>query len=133
MTLAEADHQRKLDSAITLCKLTGANLHAITVVPDFGMNAISPYFPNDYKRDALNKTLVQLRDFVRTRVPAEINVRHIVAEGSVYDVIIKTAVQINAEAIVMDASRPQQLNYLLSPNVARVVRHATCSVLLVRE
>jgi nucleotide-binding universal stress UspA family protein len=81
----------------------------------------------------LNKTLVQLQDFVRTRVPAEINVRHIVAEGSVYDVIIKTAVQINADAIVMDASRPEQLNYLLGPNVARVVRHATCSVLLVRE
>ena len=73
--------------------MIGAKLHAINVVPDFGMNMISQYFPNDYKRDALNKTLAQLPTFVRTRVPAEINVRHIVAEGSVYDVIIKTAVQ----------------------------------------
>ena len=86
------------------------------------MNVISQYFPNDYRRDALNKTLAQLPTCVRTRVPAEINVRHIVAEGSVYDVIIKTAMQINADAIVMDARRPEQLNYLLSPNVARVVR-----------
>jgi nucleotide-binding universal stress UspA family protein len=35
--------------------------------------------------------------------------------------------------IVMASHRPELKDYLLGPNAARVVRHAECSVLVVRN
>ena len=39
----------------------------------------------------------------------------------------------NADLIVMASHRPELKDFLLGPNAARVVRHANCSVLVVRE
>ena len=58
--------------------------------------------------------------------------QHIVAKGSVYECIIKTANEIKADLIVMSAHRPELKDYLLGPNAAKVVRHSDRSVLVVR-
>ena len=55
-----------------------------------------------------------------------------VGHGTVYEEILHAAKRIDADLIVMAAHRPGQADYLLGPNAARVVRHAECSVLVVR-
>ena len=40
---------------------------------------------------------------------------------------------IKADLIVMGSHRPELRDYLLGPNAARVVRHAPCSVVVVRS
>ncbi|MDH3377846.1 MAG: universal stress protein [Gammaproteobacteria bacterium] len=124
--------EHALPAAVELCHSSSANLHALTVVPDFGMSIVSAYFPKDYKPEAMKGVMDHFRKFIEGHVPDDVNVRHIVGEGTVYDVILKMAEEVSADLIVMGSHRPEFKDYLLGPNASRVVRHATCSVLVVR-
>ena len=53
--------------------------------------------------------------------------------GTVYQEILNVAEEIAATQIVMAAHRPSLADYLIGPNTARVVRHAKCSVQVVRD
>ncbi|HEU4541604.1 MAG TPA: universal stress protein, partial [Jiangellaceae bacterium] len=63
----------------------------------------------------------------------EVPTRRIVAEGRIYREILDAADTTKADLIVMGSHRPELKDYLLGPNAAKVMRHADCSVLVVRE
>jgi nucleotide-binding universal stress UspA family protein len=65
-------------------------------------------------------------------VPEDVPVQHIVGHGTAYEEILRVAGDIKSDLIVMGSHRPNMEDYLLGPNAARVVRHANCSVLVVR-
>ncbi len=79
------------------------------------------------------KALEHLHAFAKEHIPDDVRVQHVVGEGTVYEVILKIAGDINADLIVMGSHRPELKDYLLGPNAARVVRHANCSVMVVRD
>jgi universal stress protein F len=56
-----------------------------------------------------------------------------VETGGIYAGIIAVAERIGADLIVLASHRPAMKDYLLGANAARVVRHARCSVLVVRD
>jgi threonine synthase len=93
--------------------------------------AIDMNEPSSWEK-ALPVALNSLADFIGENVPGEIEVAHSVGHGTIYKEILATAERIGADLIVMASHRPAQSDYLLGPNAARVVRHATCSVLVVR-
>ena len=66
-------------------------------------------------------------------MPDALPTRRIVAEGKIYREILSAAKAIEADLIVMGSHHPELKDYLLGPNAARVVRHADCSVMVVRE
>ena len=74
-----------------------------------------------------------LHGWVKTNIPEDVRVHHIVGEGTVYEVILEIADKIKADVVVLAAHRPELKDYLLGPNAARVVRHAACSVMVVRD
>ena len=53
--------------------------------------------------------------------------------GSVYDQVLAEATEFNADLIVVGSHRPSMSTYLIGSNAARIVRHAKCSVLVVRQ
>ena len=108
------------------------NLHLLTVVPEFGLSMISQYFPDDFEDKTLAAAKDALRDFIDKNVPKDVSSRAIVAQGRAYEQILRIADEIGCDAIVMAAGNPDLAQYLLGPNASRVVRHATCSVLVVR-
>ncbi len=128
----ETSWTKALPVAAGLCQGSGGNLHVITVVPGFGMSIVGSYFPENYEQEAIEKAMAQLKGFCDTNVPDGISVQHVVGNGNVYEAVLKTAVDVNADLIVMAAHRPELSDYLLGPNAARVVRHAKISVLVVR-
>jgi nucleotide-binding universal stress UspA family protein len=65
--------------------------------------------------------------------PRRFESQAIVTNGTVYEEILRTAKEIGCDVIVMASHRPELKDYLLGPNAARVVRHANCSVLVVRD
>ncbi len=129
----ESSWQKALPTAVGLCQASGGNLHVLTVVPNFGMSIVEQYFPEGFEKEMGEKTLEALKAFVKENVPDGVKVQHIVGEGTIYEVILKMADEIACELIVMASHRPELKDYLLGPNAARVVRHANCSVLVVRE
>jgi len=131
--LNDVESQRKaIETAIDLTRTCGARLHVQTVVPSFGMSMVATYFPKDFEEKALESAAQALHDFVRDNIPEDVTVQHVVGHGTIYQEILRSAEDIGANLIVMASHRPELQDYLIGPNAARVVRHAKCSVLVVR-
>jgi nucleotide-binding universal stress UspA family protein len=131
--LSDPKNQRKaVEDAVALAKASGARLHVLAVVPDFGMPMVAGFFPEDFERQALAAADKELHAFVSSHIPAELAVQHIVAHGSIYREIMKYADSTGCDLIVMASHRPELQDYLLGSNAAKVVRHARQSVLVSR-
>jgi nucleotide-binding universal stress UspA family protein len=128
----ESSWKKALPTAIEYCAAFGANLHVMTVVPDFGSPMVAQFFPADHEAKMTETANELLHKFVSERVPDTVKVQHIVAEGTIYKTIIELAEKIDADLIIMGSHRPELEDYLLGPNAARVVRHSDKSVLVVR-
>jgi nucleotide-binding universal stress UspA family protein len=129
----EASWRKALPVALKACEAFGARLHVMTVVPDFGMTMVSQYFPADYEKKVMEAADRRLHAFVRQHVPAGAKVQHIIAHGVIYQEILAAGKRVQADLIVLASHRPELSDYLIGPNAARVVRHAVCSVWVVRE
>ncbi len=132
--LGDVESSRKaVSTAIELGRTEGARLHLLCVVPGYSMSIVSQFFPEGFEEKSLAEAAKQLDDFSAKNIPSEIENRAIVANGTVYEEILRTAKEIACDVIVMASHRPELKDYLLGPNAARVVRHANCSVLVVRD
>ena len=128
----ESSWRKALPMAIEYCRVFGPSLHVLTVVPSLAMGATA-YLPEDAGRKLMEGASTALTAFVEENVPDTIGAHQVVGQGSVYHVILEVAEKIGADLIIMAAHRPALSDYLLGPNAARVVRHANCSVLVVRK
>jgi nucleotide-binding universal stress UspA family protein len=125
--------RKSLPLSITLCRMMNANLHTLAVIPEVGPGIVDQFFPEDFEKTATTHMMEDLHAFTRTHVPADIKVQHIVAHGRVYDEILRVARNIASDLIIIGAHRPDLKDYLIGSNASRVVRHATCSVLIARD
>ncbi len=128
----ESSWVKALPIAVGYCTTFDARLDVLTVVPEFGLPMVSDYFPEDHEKRMREHTVGLLTRFVADRVPANVKVRQIVESGTIYKAIIEIADRADADLIIMSAHRPELQDYLLGPNAARVVRHSSRSVLVVR-
>jgi len=124
---------RPVELAVELARADRATIHVLSVLPDYGMPIVGSYFPADFERRALESLARALDKWVAERLPDDLEVHAHVAHGSVYREILRVAKELDCDAIVMAAHRPELKDYLLGSNAARVVRHARQSVLIVRE
>lgn len=123
---------KALPMAIEYCHAFKSTLHVLSVVPDYGMSLVGQFFPRTHEKRVLNAATDRLHLFVKENIPPTVRVRHIIAQGTVYEVILSIAKEIQSDLIIMTAHRPELRDYLLGPNASRVVRHADQSVLVVR-
>ncbi len=132
--LGDPDSSKKaLSAAVELSQGAGARLQVLTVVPGFSMSIISQYFPKDFEEKSLAGAAQQLNDYIGANIPSDIATQATVANGTIYEEILRVAAETGCDLIVMPSHRPELKDYLLGPNAARVVRHANCSVLVVRD
>jgi nucleotide-binding universal stress UspA family protein len=129
----EASWTKALPTAVEQVRAFDATLHVLSVVPDFGMPVVGGFFPVDFEDKALVDVEEKLNAFCAENVPEGIKVEHSVRYGKIYNEIIDAAKNLSADLIVIGVHRTELTDYLLGPNAARVVRHADCSVLVVRE
>lgn len=123
-----------LRRAAQLAAWDQAELDVITVISGFGMSVVGTYFPKGAEKEMLEKGRAQLHAFTEDTLKEhpELTVRHIIAEGNVYEQILKAAEKIDANVIVVGSHRPDLKDFMLGSNAARVARHADCSVYIVR-
>jgi universal stress protein F len=84
---------------------------------------------NQRRRDVKDKLLALLRNLL----PEGLHHNHHVREGTVHEQILEEARRSNADVIVMMARKPGLSSYFVGSNAERVVRHAACSVVVLRE
>lgn len=123
-----------IQKAAQLAALDGAQLDVIAVVPDFGMSQVGAFFSKDHHDQMVGEAKDHLNVLVsKALVSAQnVKVRHVVATGRAYEEVLKLAEKTGASLIVVGAHKADLADYLLGTNAARVVRHAKCSVYVVR-
>ncbi len=98
------------------------------IVPVTYMEFMPPAFDEEQQAEA-EKTLAELASTVR--LPAE-RVSAVVRFGSVYSEVLDEAEKTGADLVVVGSHRPTMATFLLGSNASTIVRHARCSVLVVR-
>ncbi|MEP3276395.1 MAG: universal stress protein [Stappiaceae bacterium] len=124
---------KALPAALALCKTFDAELHIVTVVPDFGSALVGGFFPEEFEKSALEKVSASLKDFIEKNVVDGTRVKEHLAHGTIYEEINRAADKLECDLIILASHRPELKDYLLGPNAARVVRHASQSVMVVRD
>lgn len=124
--------QPVLPEAIALARQNGATLAVVTVVRD-----TSSFFEARYLafqvEEALAEARKKLAAIVTPCAAADLPIRQAVRFGSIGGEILAEADECGADLIVMASHRPEMKDYLIGPNAAYVARHASCSVLVLRQ
>ncbi|MFT5509870.1 MAG: universal stress protein F [Hyphomicrobiaceae bacterium] len=110
-----------------LAEQNSAELMVVSVIPEI---VRLPNLPEDYGSGAAKFVADNLQTFLDSvGIKAELTIK----QGSVYREILKLAHAESIDLVVMSSPKGDFPDYPLGPNVARVTRHANCSVLVVRE
>lgn len=134
--VSESDHDKGvLQTAQRLAQLQGCELIVLTVVPNYGMSIVGSFFENDFHDKLVSKTKESLNALIEDALGsgAVDNIKLVVATGTAYEEILQFSKKVDCELIVIGAHKPDLKDYLLGPNAARVVRHASQSVYVVRQ
>ncbi|MEM7022561.1 MAG: universal stress protein [Pseudomonadota bacterium] len=128
----ESSWREILPIAFERARSDGADLTAMTVVQHVEINmpgVLSPEKIYPQLRAAAGERLGRI---VGAFDPGELKIDFTVGEGSIYREILRVADEIGADLIILASHRPALSDYLLGAQAARVVRHAKCSVYVVR-
>jgi len=121
-----------LTQAVELAKAGGGELRLVNVQPVIPATFME-YVPVDFDveqaqraKDALEAILASVE------LPSE-RKSAVARAGGIYHELLQEASDWDADLIVVGSHRPVMSDYLLGSNAKTIVRHAQCSVLVVRE
>ncbi|MBM3642484.1 MAG: universal stress protein [Alphaproteobacteria bacterium] len=130
--LEEADMTRQAIEAAVEIAGPEAELRLVNVQAMMPATFVE-YGPPDYEGEVRLVAEKQIAEIAgKINLPRE-RVSTIIRLGSIYDEALTEAGEWGADLIVICSNRPTLATYLLGSNAAKIVRHATCSVLVVRR
>ncbi len=121
-----------IEAALALAPIAGAELRLLNVqplVPIAFMDYVPPDFDDQLREttEAELKTIAAKLDYPKERLSTALRF------GAVYPEVLAEAEDWGADLIVVCSHRPTMATYLLGSNAKTIVRHAKCSVLVVRR
>jgi universal stress protein F len=121
-----------LNAAVKIANASGAQMVLLSVIADLP-NLVASQLPPDFAKQAAASADEQLRAIAKKCGLADGAYKTVVRDGPAHHEILDEADQIGADLIVVASHRPELADYLLGSVAAKVVRHANCSVLVVRK
>jgi universal stress protein F len=120
-----------LDQAAELATASGGQLRLVNVQSVLPATFME-YVPSDFDEEQGRLAAVALDAMIAALpVPAD-RVSRVVRQGGIYHELLDEARVWGADLIVIGSHRPVMSDYLLGSNAKTIVRHAHCSVLVVR-
>lgn len=128
----KADNDIILTTAVDIAEKYGSKLIFVNVIDvDLDSTLVDRF--NDVKAHYAINAERQLQKLVSGNVPAELNAEFKVVSGRSYSKVVAAADELGADLIIVAAHKKGMKEFLLGMTAARVVRHAECSVLVVRD
>ncbi|MDH3760075.1 MAG: universal stress protein [Gammaproteobacteria bacterium] len=127
-----AEAAKGLKLAVEEAKRSQARLTIMTAAPGFGMPIVASYFDKNAVSEALKEVARHLKQYVSDNVPDDIDIHAVVVEGNPGELILKQAQKDAVDLIVIPAQHTRIENIFLGSVAAQVVRHATCTVTVVK-
>tara|TARA_R110000822_G_scaffold10717_3_gene40312 strand:+ start:498 stop:923 length:426 start_codon:yes stop_codon:yes gene_type:complete len=129
-------HQEQLTRLMEAARLLIDGAGSITLLyvdPTLAHKAGSPQLEGSYYDDHEREAHAQLQRLSRSLQLEGVTLNVTTREGVVHDRILEHASEISADAILMMARRPGFSSYFIGSSAERVVRHADCSVFVIRH
>jgi len=121
-----------LAQALEVSIASGGELRLVNVQPLLPATFME-YVPADFDEEQEKRATTALESIAATiDLPPE-RLSFAVVSGGVYHELLREATEWRADLIVVGSHRPVMSDYLLGSNAKTIVRHANCSVLVVRE
>jgi universal stress protein F len=128
----DAPTPKGLTQALELANASGGELRLVNVQPLLPATFME-YVPADFDEEQEKRAIGALEAIVaKIDLPAS-RLSQAVVSGGVYHELLREATEWRADLIVVGSHRPVMSDYLLGSNAKTIVRHAICSVLVVRE
>jgi nucleotide-binding universal stress UspA family protein len=119
-------------TAVMLAKASGAKVRLIHVMQDMPPS-VREMMPAEFEKEQRQSAHDQLKALAaRLDLPAD-RISFALRVGDIRHEVIDDATEHGADLIMMRSHRPKFSTYLLGSNAAHIVRHAPCSVFVVRE
>lgn len=122
---------KSVPAALALSRCFNAKVALVYVVPEATL-VLQAQWSVPAVRHILDTARTRLGKFADECVKGT-EVDKYVASGSVYGGILEAAEHFGSDLIILASHRPEMKDYLIGANASRVVRHARCSVMVVRE
>jgi nucleotide-binding universal stress UspA family protein len=126
LALDQGHGQRSMDIARRLRAEDGKiiALHVIDQVPGF-----ANYYLSSEKEEEIHESALKA---IEERIGAEKDAEAVVLSGHPGRTITDYAEKIGADCIIAGSHKPEMKDFLLGSTAARIVRHAPCSVHVLR-
>ncbi|WP_282045190.1 universal stress protein [Roseibium album] len=120
-----------LSKAAQLARDYGAKIHLLGVCPEV-QSFVASQLPEGWQKREIDETTVIL-----DKIGADLDVPTGAVDcrvrmGSVYHEVIEEAEQSGCDAVLMTSHKPGLSTYFIGSNAAHIVRHAPCSVVVLR-
>ena len=123
--------QKILRIAANIANADSAGLHLLSVI-GAAQAVISQHLPEGYEKMAMKRTEQDLATLATSVDLTQGTVTSSARFGDIYREILVQAEKSAVDLIIVGSNKPQATDFLLGTNAARVVRHSSCSVLVVR-
>ncbi len=130
--LDHREHAEKiLRVAVDTANTYSAGLLVMSVI-DAVQPVVSQQLPEGYEKMAMKRTRQDLARLLKNAELVEGEVGISARFGDIYREILVQAEKSAVDLIVIGSHKPHATDFLLGTNSSRVVRHASCSVFVVR-
>ena len=136
LVAVDLEHDTPVDDllriASDIANTYGAQVHLLNVI-GAAPAVVSQFLPENYENMVSEKIEKDLAVLAAKVDLAEGAAASSVRFGGVYQEILAHANKIGADLIIVASHKPDVGDYLLGTTAARIVRHASCSTLVVRQ
>jgi nucleotide-binding universal stress UspA family protein len=121
-----------LKAAVELAEASGGRIRVVSVRSLMPVTYME-YVPADFDMTAKADAEREMAGIVAEIALPSGRVDSVVRLGSIYGEVLEEAASWGADLIVVGSHRPSMATYLIGSNAKTIVRHAPCSVLVIRE
>jgi nucleotide-binding universal stress UspA family protein len=132
----DLEHDTRVDDllrvAADIANTHRSQVHLLNVVPA-APAVVSRFLPENYEKMASREIEKDLAALAAKVDLAEGTADSSVRFGDIYQEILAHAGNIGADLVIVASHKPDIGDYLLGTTASRIVRHASCSVLVIRQ
>ena len=124
---------RAIKLALDEAEISNAKIFVMTVAPGFGMPLVASFFDEETVNRAMDEVSRHLRKFVTASIPEKFHPKTIVTQGNPAEQVLKQARLNDIDLIVISSHDTEFEQVFLGSCSAKVVRHAKCTVFVVKD
>lgn len=127
------NHEKLFQNALHLLDKEKGTLTLLYVNENRSHGSVYPILDEENEKHYNHNILLELQKIAKKHSLPEDKISFKIRDGSAHSEIIEEAQEIDADVIVMMATKPGIKSYFISSTSERVMRHAACSVFVVRK